>query len=129
MGLHTQADFFDFVDRDFMFYSTQFERILQVTTSSFDSSSPLRFIRYNHDLGFTLQHQLLLAPLRRDDAPAVIDHKLELVGRYVDILLAWRIWNFRSTARPSRGICSAMPARGMNRTRETASRRISCACS
>ncbi|MEI2820966.1 MAG: DUF1524 domain-containing protein [Marmoricola sp.] len=41
---------------------------------------------------------MLLAPLRRDDAPAVIDHKLEIVGRYVDILLAWRIWNFRSTA-------------------------------
>lgn len=98
VGLTSQAAFFNFVDRDFMFYSTQFERILQVTTSTFDPSSPLRFIRYNHDLGFTLQHQLLLAPLRRDDASAVIDHKLEIVGRYVDILLAWRIWNFRSTA-------------------------------
>jgi Protein of unknown function (DUF1524) len=44
-----------------------------------------------------LQDQLLLAPLTVDDDQAVADSKFELVGRFADILLAWRIWNFRAT--------------------------------
>ena len=63
----------------------------------FHPDSGLRFIRYNADLGFTLQDQLLLAPLRVDDDQQTIDRKLEIVGRFTDILLAWRIWNFRAT--------------------------------
>ena len=39
-----------------------------------------------------------MAPLRVDDDQQTIDRKLEIVGRYTDILLAWRIWNFRATA-------------------------------
>ena len=62
-----------------------------------DPDSPLRFIRFNADPGFTLQDQLLLAPLRVDDEPDDHRQKLELVGRFTDILLAWRIWNFRAT--------------------------------
>lgn len=45
-----------------------------------------------------MQNQLLLAPLRVDDDKPTVDRKLEVVGRFVDILLARRIWNFRATA-------------------------------
>ena len=41
---------------------------------------------------------LLLAPLRPGDSEATINLKLRLVSRFVDILLTWRIWNFRSIA-------------------------------
>ncbi|OBG06225.1 DUF262 domain-containing protein [Mycolicibacter sinensis] len=98
VGLDRSEDFYRFVIRDFDFYSRQYGRILEATTGKFDPDSPLRFIRYNADFGFTLQNQLLLAPLRVEDGQAVIDQKLEIVGRFADILLAWRIWNFRSTA-------------------------------
>jgi hypothetical protein len=64
---------------------------------SFDPASPLRFIRFNADHRFTLQDQMLLAPLCFEDDAASIDTKLEIVGRFIDILLARRIWNFRST--------------------------------
>src|SRR5690606_9960624 len=37
------------------------------------------------------------APLRVTDNATTIDRKLELVGRFTDILIAWRIWNFRAT--------------------------------
>lgn len=98
VGLKSRGDFYEFVKSDFRFYSDQFERILEVTTTTLDPTSSLRFVRFNHNLGFTLQQQLLLSPLHLDDPRGVIDRKLELVSRYVDILLAWRIWNFRSTA-------------------------------
>lgn len=103
IGLESAEDYFQFVTRDLDFYSRQFERILNVTSQSLDPTSPLRFIRYNHNAGFTLQHQLLLATLIVGDSPETIDRKLEIVGRYVDILLTWRIWNFRSTAYSTMG--------------------------
>lgn len=98
IGLVTHEDFSVFVTRDLDFYSRQYERILTASSGVFYPDSPLRFIRYNADLSFTLQDQLLLAPLRADDDQQTVDRKLEIVGRFTDILLAWRIWNFRSTA-------------------------------
>lgn len=98
IGLITHEDFYAFVARDFDFYSRQYERILHASSGVFHPESGLRFIRYNADLGFTLQDQLLLAPLRVDDDQQTVDRKLEIVGRFTDILLARRIWNFRSTA-------------------------------
>jgi hypothetical protein len=41
---------------------------------------------------------LLLAPLKPDDSDMVVLQKLRLVGHFLDILLAWRLWNFRSIA-------------------------------
>lgn len=98
IGLKAREDFYQFVVRDLDFYSHQYERILKASSGPFNPDSPLRFVRYNADLGFTLQDQLLLAPLRVHDNQQTIDHKLEIVGRFTDILLAWRIWNFRATA-------------------------------
>ncbi len=41
---------------------------------------------------------LLLAPLRPEDSEEMVNRKLALVARYVDILITWRLWNFRSIA-------------------------------
>ncbi|ORV89491.1 DUF262 domain-containing protein [Mycolicibacterium iranicum] len=98
VGLKSKAEFLDFILEDFDFYSNQYLRILDASKSLIDPLSPLRFISYNTDFGFTLQDQLLLAPLTPDDDGPTIDRKFELVGRFVDILVAWRIWNNRSTA-------------------------------
>lgn len=98
VGLNSKQDFLDFVLTDFDFYSQQHLRVMRASDDYVEPTSPLRFIAYNADQGFTLQDQLLLAPLIPDDDKEDIDTKLELVGRFVDILLAWRIWNSRSTA-------------------------------
>lgn len=39
---------------------------------------------------------LLLAPMRTDDTDEVAQKKARLVAMFVDILLAWRVWNYRS---------------------------------
>jgi hypothetical protein len=98
VGLKSKQDFLDFVINDFGFYANQYLRVMQASADYLNPASPLRFISYNADFGFTLQDQLLLAPLSIDDDAHTIDQKLEMVGRYVDILVAWRVWNNRSTA-------------------------------
>jgi len=98
VGLKHKQDFLDFILQDLQFYSDQYLRVIQASSDYLDPASPLRFISYNADVGFTLQDQLLLAPLTPDDDANTVDQKLELVGRFVDILVAWRVWNNRSTA-------------------------------
>lgn len=97
LGLTGPKAFSEFVGTEFAFYGAQYRRVLLEAAGT--STTPgLRHVAYNADQGFTLQHQLLLAPLRSDDSPGDLTAKLSLVARYVDILLAWRIWNYRSIA-------------------------------
>lgn len=92
LGLEKSSDFFRFIDRDLDFYAVQYRRILKASTCQIPG---LERIRFNAEFGFTLQNMLLLAPLRPGDSPETIDTKLALVSFYVDILLAWRQWNFK----------------------------------
>ncbi len=95
IGLHQSDDFYRFIDRDFNFYSRQY---LQLVEAAQQPVAGLEHVLYNAQNGFTLQHLVLLAPLRPDDGEAAANHKLGLVARYIDILLTWRLWNFRSIA-------------------------------
>lgn len=97
VGLEKQSDFHEFVTQDLHSYSRHY--VTALLAGSWQSvPSGLEFIGYNSDRGFTLQYQLLLAPIRRDDSDEIVRTKMELVARYIDILLAWRIWNSRSIA-------------------------------
>ena len=95
IGLKQSDDFYRFIDRDFNFYSRQYLRIVKASAGMVTG---LEHIFYNAQHGFTLQNMLLLAPLTPDDDNATVDLKLGLTARYVDILLTWRLWNFRSIA-------------------------------
>jgi Protein of unknown function DUF262/Protein of unknown function (DUF1524) len=95
IGLRHGDDFYRLIDHDFDFYSRQYLRLVEASHSLV---AGLEHVRYNADHGFTLQHMLLLAPLSPEDGEQVIQVKLRLVARFVDILLAWRLWNFRSIA-------------------------------
>ena len=87
--------FFHFIQRDFDFYSRHYLRLM---TASRQPVPGLEHVLYNARLGFTLQYMLLLAPLRPDDGDEVACLKQRLTAMFVDTLLAWRIWNFRSIA-------------------------------
>ena len=95
IGLKHSDDFYRFIDRDFAFYSRQYLRLLEAAAKPLPG---LEHVLYNAQYGFTLQYMLLLAPLRPDDSEATIARKVGLVARYLDILLTWRIWNFRTIA-------------------------------
>ena len=95
IGLQHSDDFHTFIVRNFDFYSRQYLTIIDAARVRTDG---LEHVLYNAHHGFTLQYMLLLAPLRPDDPLDVCRKKLNLVARFIDILLAWRIWNFRSIA-------------------------------
>lgn len=93
IGLKQSDDFFQFVDRDFNFYSRQYLRIVEASAKPV---AGLEHVFYNAQHGFTLQNMLLLAPLHPEDDADTQIRKMRLVARYLDILLTWRLWNFRS---------------------------------
>jgi hypothetical protein len=95
VGLGHEDDFYRFIDRDFDFYSRQYLRLVE---ASHTPVAQLKHVLYNAQQGFTLQYMLLLAPLRSDDAEPVVLRKMGLVAQFLDILLTWRLWNFRSIA-------------------------------
>lgn len=95
IGLKQSDDFYRFIDRDFDFYSRQYLRLVEAAEKPIPG---LEHVLYNAQLGFTLQNILLLAPLQPDDNEAVVIQKIGLVARYLDILLTWRLWNFRTIA-------------------------------
>lgn len=95
IGLSSEDDFFRFIDRDFDFYARQYLLAIEASAKRIEG---LEAIQYNAQNGFTLQYMLLLAPLTPDDSLAVSRQKMGIVARFVDVLLAWRLWNFRSIA-------------------------------
>ena len=118
IGLTHSSDFFRFIDRDFDFYSRHYLRLIEAAQRPVPG---LEHLLYNAQQGFTLQPMLLLAPLRPDDSEQMILRKIGLVARYLDILLTWRLWNFRTIAystmqyamfvvmRDIRGLCPRSP--------------------
>ncbi|HNW18785.1 MAG TPA: DUF262 domain-containing protein [Sphingorhabdus lacus] len=95
VGLTSDDAFFRFIDTDFNFYARQYLRLVE---SAQGKIAGLEHVHYIAQFGFTLQNMLLLAPLRSDDEPATVDLKIRITARFIDILLAWRLWNFRSIA-------------------------------
>lgn len=55
-----------------------------------------KYIYYNAQVNFTLQPQLLLAPICYEDTGSVIIEKMNLVARFIDLLITARVTNYRS---------------------------------
>ena len=58
----------------------------------------MEHVLYNAQHGFTLQYMLLLAPLGPTTASRSAPEASAWSASILDILLAWRLWNFRSIA-------------------------------
>lgn len=93
--LKQSIDFFDFVEKHFRFYSRQYKRLVEASTSFVPG---YEHVLYNANHGFTLQYMILLAPLTVDDPEKVIKTKVRLTAMFLDILITWRLWNWRSIA-------------------------------
>lgn len=94
IGLTSSANYAKFVDCDFEFYTRQYLRLREASS---DFVEGLETVFYNAQYDFTLQYPLLLAPLKVTDPEHEINRKLRVVGTFIDILLARRLWNLKST--------------------------------
>ncbi len=93
LKLNSSDDFYNFIRRDFDFYARQY---LELMKASQQLVPGLEHVLYTAQHGFTLQYMLLLAPLKPGEPADVIRRKVGLVAHYLDILLTWRLWNYRS---------------------------------
>jgi hypothetical protein len=95
LGLKGSAEFGRFIQEDFAFYSSWYERIRKAA----ETLTPgLEAVHYNARNAFTLQYPVLLAPLSRADSEAETLRKIRVVAAYLDILIARRIWNWKDTS-------------------------------
>ena len=95
LGLAKSADYVRFVERDFKFYTEQYELL---SKASLKPINGFEIVYANSWLEFTLQYPLLLAPLNTSDDEATRLRKIQIVAAFVDILIARRLWNYRSIA-------------------------------
>lgn len=95
INLTKNTDYLRFIKTDFEFYSKHY---LQIMNASKQLVPGLEYVLYNAQLGFTLQPMLLLTPLRVTDTEDIVIRKMNLVAHFLDILLNWRLWNFRLIA-------------------------------
>jgi hypothetical protein len=95
IGLTKSDDYARFVERDFRFYVEQHELFQRASLKPIEGLETVYAISR---LDFTLQYPLLLAPLKVSDDEPTRMRKARVVAAFVDILLARRLWNFRSIA-------------------------------
>ena len=93
IGLSRSEDYARLIDKNFDFYARWYEKIRNATMKL---KPGFEEIYYNAQLNFTLQYPALLASLRIEDSDDTIMKKLAIVSKYIDIMLARRIWNFKS---------------------------------
>ncbi len=95
LALSKPLDYVRFVERDFKFYTDQYELL---SRASLKPLKGLEIVYANAWLEVTLQYPLLLAPLTTSDDEDTRLRKIRVVASFVDILIARRLWNYRSIA-------------------------------
>ena len=93
LGLNSSNDFVRFIEKDFVFYARYYRKLIDAASSI---TPGFECVYYNAQNDFTLQYPVLLAPLRLEDTEEEIFRKIQIVSRYLDILIHRRIWNFRA---------------------------------
>lgn len=92
LNLASTEDFELFI-RKFAKFSEVYQRIRQAETVFAEET---KYVYYNAQINFTLQPQLLLAPICFEDSWPVIVDKINLTARFIDILIVSRVINYRS---------------------------------
>ena len=92
LGLSTTDDFELFIMK-FSKFADVYRKIREAENTF---AAETKYIYYNAQVNFTLQPQLLLAPICYEDTRPVIIEKMNLVARFIDLLITARVTNYRS---------------------------------
>jgi uncharacterized protein with ParB-like and HNH nuclease domain len=83
-----------FITNDFKFYHGAYLRILNAQVSLLPGLEHVFYIA-RWGIATSQSHPLMLAPLSPEDAPEVVDAKIDLVARYIETFVVRRSINFR----------------------------------
>lgn len=92
LGLNSSNNFELFIKKFARFADVY--KFIRKTETNFNEAT--KYVYYNAQVNFTLQPQLLLAPVCYEDSWEIITEKLNLTARFIDILIVARVINYRS---------------------------------
>lgn len=94
LGLNSAADFEQFIEE--IFYFARVYRYIRAAENK--PKEDTEYVFCNAQLDFTLQPQLLMAPICRNDNDDTVTKKINLTARFIDLYINARIINSRSLA-------------------------------
>ena len=92
IGLNNSEDYELFIKK-FEKYADVYMKIKEAEQ---DLIEEMKYVYYNAKVNFTLQSQLLLAPVCYEDDWNTITEKINLVARFIDLFIISRFTNYRS---------------------------------
>ena len=92
LGLLKSEDFELFIQK----FAKFSEIFLKIKNAETEFNPDLKYVFYNASVSFTHQPMLLLASLNYEDTAPVIEQKINLVSRFIDLLIVARVTNYRS---------------------------------
>ena len=95
LGLNSSDAYAQFV-RDFSRFAEIYRKIKHAEKNF---STTMKYIFYNAQLTFTLQSQILMAPICSDDDEATVMRKINLAARYIDLFINARVTNYKKVDR------------------------------
>lgn len=93
IGLIKPLDYSDFILEIFPKYADIYIKLLQAS-NNFDSD--YEYVYYNAQRDFTLQYQLILSAISKNDNEDIIKRKIQVVSQYIDIYITNRITNYKT---------------------------------
>jgi len=95
LSAESSSQFVDFIKRDFKFFHSVYLKIREAE-QTFNSELEHLYYIPRWGIADSLRYPLLLAPLMADDSVEVVEQKLNLVGKYIEIFAVRRSVNFRN---------------------------------
>lgn len=92
LGLRSPEDYEQFI-KQLVKYADVYLKIKDAEHNFYDA---MKYVYYNAQVNFTLQAQILLAPICFEDDWATITEKINLTARYIDLLIVSRVSKYRS---------------------------------
>ena len=92
LDLNSATDFEKFIET-FLYFADFY---LKIRDAEKNFSEKTKYVYYNAQLDFTLQPQLLMAPICYGDDIATVTKKINLTARFIDLWINARVINYRS---------------------------------
>lgn len=92
LGLNQSADYELFIKK-FAFFANVY---LEIRKAESTLASDTQYAFYNAQVNFTLQTMLLMSPICYGDALPVVKEKINLIARFIDLLIVSRLSEYRS---------------------------------
>lgn len=100
VGLKNSADFYGFVLKDFEFFVDLYIKINNASIKLKEHLASIFFIN-ERGLADSIYYPLLMSPINVEDDDAIIDKKLALVSRFLEMFVAFRAVNYRNYSHSS----------------------------